>query len=165
MKLYEISEQYADIQKLVESDDSESMREAIADTMQMVESEFQDKAVAVVSMTMNMEGDIEAINSQIERLQARKKVIQNKIDSFRDYLKMNMESTGISKITCPIFSITLSKPSKVVSITDESLLPDEYVSVKTSVSPDKVKIAAAIKAGIEVEGAQLVDGTSRLTIR
>jgi hypothetical protein len=165
MKLYEISEQYADIQKLIESDDSESMREAIADTMQMVESEFQDKAVAVVSMTMNMEGDIEAINSQIERLQARKKVIQNKIDSIRDYLKMNMESTGISKITCPIFSITLSKPSKVVSITDESLLPDEYVSVKTSVSPDKVKIAAAIKAGIEVEGAQLIDGTSRLTIR
>jgi hypothetical protein len=165
MKLYEISEQYKEVQALIESDDTGSMREAIADTMQMIEGDFQEKAQAVVSLTLNMGGSITALDNEIERLQDKKRVIQNKVDSIRDYLKHNMEATGISKIECPLFTITLSKPAKRVEITDEALLPDEFVSVKTTVSPDKVALAKALKEGKEITGAVLVDGASRLTIK
>jgi hypothetical protein len=165
MKLYEISEQYKEVQKLIDDDESGSMREAIADTMQMIEGDFQDKAQAVVSLTFNMGGSITALDKEIERLQDKKKVIQNKVDSIRDYLKMNMEATGISKIECPLFTITLTKPAKQVEITDEALLPDEFVRVKTTVAPDKVALAKALKEGKEITGAILVDGASRLIIK
>lgn len=165
MKLYEISEQYKAVQNLIESDDSGSMRDAIADTMQMIAGDFKDKAQAVVSLTLNMDGNITALENEIQRLQDRKKVIQNRVDSVRDYLKHNMESTGISKIECPLFIITLSKPAKQVEITDEALLPYEFVRVKTTVAPDKLGIAKAIKEGRQITGAILVDGASRLTIK
>jgi hypothetical protein len=165
MKLYEISEQYNQIQTLLESDDSGHMAEAIADTMQMISGDFHDKAQAIVSLTLNFDAEISAIDREIERLQEKKKIRQNKIDSVRDYLRHNMQATGISKIECPLFAITLSKPAKQVEITDEAALPDEYVKVKTTVSPDKVALAKALKDGIEVPGAILIDGASRLTIK
>ena len=165
MKLYDISEQYKDVQNLIESDESGSMAEAIADTMQMIEGDFKDKAQAVVSLTLNMDGSITALENEIQRLQDKKKVLQNKIDSIRNYLKMNMQATGISKIECPLFSITLSKPTKQVEITDESLLPDEFVKVKTTVSPDKVLLAKVLKEGKEITGAILVDSEPRLIIK
>ena len=165
MKLYDISEQYKEVQNLIESDEYGSMAEAIADTMQMIEGDFKDKAQAVVSLTLNMDGSITALENEIQRLQDKKKVLQNKIDSIRNYLKMNMQATGISKIECPLFSITLSKPTKQVEITDESLLPDEFVKVKTTVSPDKVLLAKVLKEGKEITGAILVDSEPRLIIK
>lgn len=165
MKLYEMSEQYREIQSLIESDESDSMREAISDTMQMIEGDFKDKAQAVVSMTLNMDGSILALDNEIQRLSDKRKVIQNRIQSIRDYLKNNMEATQISKIECPLFTITLSKPTKQVEVIDDSLLPDEFVRVKTTVSPDKVALAKALKEGKEITGAVLVDGATRLIIK
>lgn len=165
MKLYEISQQYDELQKLIESDDSESLAEAVAETMQLVEADFQEKAVAVVQFTANLDANVIALDAEIKRLQDRKKAVVNKQEHLRDYLKHNMAATGISNIKCPLFSITLSKPSQQVEITDESLLPDDFVRVKTTVAPDKVAIAKALKNGTEVPGAILMTGAQRLTIR
>ena len=164
MHLYEISKQYNEIQTLADSDD-ESMILAVKDTLEAIGGEFEEKAKAVVSVALNITSDIEAIDAQIKRLQEKKKTIQSKDEWLRNYLKQNMQATGINKITCPLFSITLSAPASVVAIDDESALPDDYVKVKTDVSPDKVKIARDLKAGISVPGASLVDGERRLTIR
>ena len=165
MKLYEISEQYAEVQRLIESDDSESMAEAVRETMDLIEGDFQEKASSVVLFSRNIEADVAAIEQEIERLQSKKKSIQNKVGHLRDYLKTNMAATGISNIKCPLFSITLSKPAKQVEVGNEGALPDEFVRVKTTVTPDRAAIAKALKAGQEVPGACLVDGPQRLTIK
>jgi len=138
---------------------------AIADTMEGIEAQFQEKAQAIVATAFNVESGIDAIDAQIKRLQERKLTIKAKSEWLRNYLKKNMEASGISKIDCPLFSITLSAPSKQVEIENESLLPDEFVSVKTDVKPDKAALAKALKKGVEVPGALLVDGARRLTIR
>ena len=163
-RLYEIAAQYNDIQRMADSDD-ENMLVAIADTMDGIEGEFKDKAIAIVSTAFNVEADIDAIDAQIKRLQDKKKTIQSKSKWLRDYLRQNMEATGINNITCPLFSITLSAASKQVEITDASLLPDDYVRVKTEVSPDKIALAKALKDGAAIPGAMLCDGARRLTIR
>ena len=163
-KLYEIADQYKKIQELADSDD-ENMLVAIADTMEGIEADFQEKAQAVVSTAFNLESGIDAIDAQIKRLQQMKKTIQDKTEWMRNYLKRNMETSGITKISCPLFTITLSAPSKVVQIDDEAALPDDYVRVKTEVAPDKVKIAKDLKDGVDIPGASLVDGARRLTIK
>tara|TARA_R110000772_G_scaffold225533_2_gene336168 strand:+ start:242 stop:736 length:495 start_codon:yes stop_codon:yes gene_type:complete len=164
MKLYEISEQYRSIQDMADDED-ESMILAIADTMEGIEAEFKDKAAAVVSVAFNIESDLEAIDVQIKRLQDKKKSIINRSDRLRSYLRHNMEATGIDKISCPLFAITLSKPSKLVQIDSESDLPEEFVRTKTVTAPDKIAIAKALKDGEPVLGASLVDGARRLTIK
>ena len=165
MKLYELSEQYKGLQQLLENDNSDSMLEAVADTMQLIEEDFQEKASNVVLFSKNIEADIDAIDAEIKRLQEKKKAIQNKVESLREYLRMNMTATGINKISCPLFSITMSAPTKQVEILDELILPDDYVTVKTTVAPDKKKILSDLKSGMDIPGAALVDGTPRLTIK
>ena len=57
---------------------------------------------------VNSDGDIAALESEINRLSERKKHIQAAQDRLREYLRYNMEATGINKITSPLFTITLA---------------------------------------------------------
>lgn len=163
MRLYEIANDYQEIQRLAEDD--ESMIEAVADTLDGITGEFEDKAQAVVAVATNTEADIDAIDAQIKRLQDKKKTIKARADWLRDYLKHNMDATGIDKIQCPLFTITLSKPTQKAEITDEKALPDDYVVVKTEFKPDKREILKALKEGKDVPGAALSEGARRLIIK
>lgn len=163
MRLYDISQQFISIQELAEND--ESMIEAVADTMEGIAADFEQKGQAVVVIFKGMEADIEAIDSELKRLSEKKKAIQNRVEWLRNYLQDNMAATGITKISCPLFNITLSEAAKQVEVFDESALPDDYVTVKTVLSPDKRKLLADLKEGVDIPGAMLVEGTRRLTIK
>jgi len=162
--LYEISTRFRELMKVAEEGD-EGMAEAIADTLEGIEGEFTEKAEAIVMVATNVTRHVAAIDQQIERLQAKKKAVLNKEESLRSYLKKNMLETGINKIECPLFNITLAKAPKVVEILDEDLLPVDFIEVKTEIKPNKAAIKKALQAGDEVAGAALKDGTRRLTIK
>jgi len=116
-------------------------------------------------MVLNMDGDVEPIDSAIARLQARKKVIQNKQASLKNYLRENMERTGIKKISCPLFTITCVPGREVAYIDNEEALPEDYLSVKTTISPDKTAITKALKEGTTIEGAHLERAKSSIRIK
>lgn len=160
MKLYELTEQYRDLQKMEDMDP-----DAIADTLEAVGGEFENKAQAIVTVSRGMDANIEAIDNEIKRLNDLKKSIKNREDSLRDYLRENMAAAGISNIKCPLFSITLAKGREVAVIHDESELPDEYMSVKTTITPDKKAILAALKAGTDVPGAALERSAESLRVK
>ena len=77
---------------------------------------------------------------------------------------MNMEKSGIEKIECPLFKITRVKGKPVVVIDNEDNLPDEYVTTKVMVSPDKRKILADLKEGKNIEGASIGTGKESIKI-
>jgi hypothetical protein len=160
MKLYEMTAAYKELQSI---DDMEP--DVIADTLEALQGDIEEKAQAIVAVRAGMESDIAAIDAEIARLSARKKRIQAQDESVRDYLKINMRAMGISNIKCPLFSITLVKGRKMAHVDDELSLPAEYVSVKTTVQPDKKLILAALKAGKEVPGARLVQSDESLRIK
>ena len=162
--LYEISERYREVMKLAD-EGGENMMIAIADTLEGIEGEFQEKAEAIVKVATNVTAYVAGIDEQIERLQARKKTALSKQEGLRTYLKMNMEATGISKIECPLFKISLSKAPMVLEITDEDELPVDMIDIETKIKPKKAEIKALIDDGKEVPGARLIEGTRRLTIR
>lgn len=162
--LYEISKQYQELAALAESGD-EDLAIAVRDTMEGIEGEFQEKGKALAMVTLNMDGDLEAIQSQIDRLTERKRILQNRKESLKEYLRTNMEASGISKITHPLFTITLGKGKPIVVIDEESKIPDEYMNTKVTSTPAKVDIARAIKEGIEVPGAHSEIGKSSISIK
>lgn len=162
-KLREISEQYRELVAIAESD--EHSMELVRDTMEAIGGEFDQKAQAVVTIALNMDDDCAAIDAEIARLEKRRKVITNRADSLRDYLRINMEATGISKISCPLFSITLVAGRESVVVDDQDKLPDDLLRVKTELAPDKTAIAAKLKAGEDVPGAHLERGQSSIRIK
>ena len=164
MRLYELTEQHKELEKLAETSD-EDMAQALIDTFEAIEGDFNDKAISLVTVANSISADTGAIDAEIKRLQARKKTMQNKENAMKDYLRHNMEACGISKITCPLFSITLSKPRKIALITDESKIPTDYLDIKTSVSPMKALILKELKAGEEIPGAELGESKPSLLIK
>ena len=158
-KLQEISADY--IGMLNEDMDAEQLK----DCLDNIEEAFNDKATNVLSVVNSMDSDVSAIDAEIKRLQARKKAMVNRKDSLKEYLRTNMEATGITKIQHPLFNVTLAKPSVKCEVTDVDALPDEFVKVELVTKPDLNKIKRAIKDGEDVNGAQLVEGQSRILIK
>ena len=160
--LYQIAKEYTQLAAL---DDDDMPLEAIQDTLEAIGGEFDDKAVSVIKYSKGIEGDLEIIDMEIARLRDIKLRKQNHISRLRDYLKNNMIATGISKITCPFFSITLGKPTTKADIVNEEDLPEEYVDISVVTKPDKRKILADLKKGVDIPGAQLINSEPRLLIK
>lgn len=159
MKLYEITPQLVELSNMDASD------EAVRDTLEAVQMEFNDKAVAIVKVAESLDADTSAIDAEIERLKARKQVIVNRKQQLRDYLLYNMKAAGIKKIDCPLFTVTLRQGVESVEIIDQSQIPNEYVTVEVVEKPDKAAIKAAIKSGKEVTGAILKRGANSIQIK
>lgn len=159
MALHNLTNDFLAVQSL---DVDES---AIADTLQQIQMSFEEKAENIIRVYQNVEGDIDSLDKEIARLSDRKKALQNKNDRFIDYLRENMEKTGITKISCQFFSITLVEGQDVVAVEDESAIPDEFVKVKTTITPDKIAIKKALKDGLYVSGCKLKTGKSSIRIK
>lgn len=162
--LYTIGQEYQQLAALAETAD-EDLAVAVRDTMEGIEGEFQEKGKALAMVTLNMDGDLEAIQSQIDRLTERKRLLVNRKDSLKEYLRTNMEASGITKISHPLFTITLGKGKPIVVVDDEKAIPDEFMRVKVTSAPDKAEIAKAIKEGVEVPGAHSEIGKSSISIK
>lgn len=162
--LYTIAEQFKELAALAETAD-EDLAVALRDTMEGIEGEFQEKGKAIAMITLNIDGDLEAIQSQIDRLTERKRIINNRKESLKEYLRRNMDAAGITKITHPLFTITCGKGKPIVVIDDEKAIPDDFVNVKVTSAPDKAAIAKALKDGKEVPGAHSEIGRSSISIK
>lgn len=158
MKLYEITGALADLSSM-ESD------EAVLTSLEEFQGEFNDKAIAILKLSENLNADTSAIDAEIERLKQRKQVIVNSDKSLREYLLRNMEAAGITKIQCPLFTASLRIGLESVEIEDETLLPDEFVKAEVVTKADKNSIKAALKSGVEVPGATLKRGPTTITIK
>jgi hypothetical protein len=164
--LYTLTGQMIGLHNLME--DGLMDADTLQDTLDGLTGELEQKAESLLGYVANVGSDVSAIDVEIKRLQARKQVMINRQDSLREYLRMNMEVSGTNKITCPLFSITLRKPTQMVDVVERSLLPDEYLLPAKPIpelQPDKRKILATLKAEVDVPGCRLMDGKRGLLIK
>lgn len=162
--LYTLTGQFQELNALAETAD-EDMAVAVRDTLGAIQGEFNEKAMAISHVILNIDSDISAIDAEIARLQERKCVIANRQTEVRNYLRDNMDAAGITKISCPLFTITLVQGRESVVIDDESAIPDELTDVKTEIKPNKKAISDALKSGAEVPGAHLERGQPSVRIK
>ena len=166
--LYEISSQYMRLAEFLADGDFDLM--TIEDTIEssgLVDS-FNDKAQALEFVARGATAHHMAIDVEIARLQALKARREAIAVGVRKYLMDNMIKTGISKITCPLFTISLAMNPPATVIHDPLSLPPEYMKFPEPkppvAAPDKAAIKKAIQSGVDVPGASLTQ-TQRLSIK
>lgn len=147
-QLYKLTGQMAELAAMCETDD-ESLIQAIQDTMAGIQGEFEDKADNIVMLRRNIEGDIGAIDVEIERLAELKRIKSNSVTKITDYLRKNMEAANMKTIKRPLFTISLAIGKEKVIVDNEEAVPDDLTSVSTKIVPDKNAIAAKLKADRE----------------
>lgn len=110
MELYKISDQYAALMDM--ADDIPA--DALADTLESIQADFDEKAINVALVIQNLKSDENQLKEEIDRLTAKKRAIKARQDRLREYLLANMQAVKKMAIKSPIISITLKRtPAKI----------------------------------------------------
>lgn len=153
--LYKLAGEYKEIAEQISELDVPD--DVVRDTLESIALPLEQKAVGVAMMIRNLEIAASAIADAEKGMAVRRKDLETRISSLRNYLKSNLESCGITNINCPYFKISIhNNPQKVV-IDRYSDIPDDYLNYPPIPAPvpDKRKIANAFKMNISVPGAHL----------
>jgi hypothetical protein len=103
---------------------------------------------------------------EIKRLQSRKKCFEGRIARIEESVQRAMECGGVMKIDGQTTALALQAAPASVLILDESQIPQEFKTRHPEEwTPDKRKIGAALKKGIDVPGADLSEGNLYLVRR
>lgn len=164
LSLYELSSTYLEALDNLTDPELDLPLEVVNDTLEALGDEMETKAINVTKFMRNMEATAKAIKEAEAEMYKRRRSLETRIKWMKDYLKGNMEHTGITKIECPYFKLSIQKNPASVNITDEKAIPDQFKEQVISWKIDKTAIKNAIKTGETVTGAVLANGT-RLAIR
>lgn len=166
LSLYQLSNNYVQALDFLTDPDMDVPLEAVNDTLEGLSGELEDKAVNVAKFLRNMEASAETIKAAEASMAKRRKALEEKVKWLKDYIKSNMEATGISKIECPYFKLSIAKNPAALELFDTEAIPDEYkqIEIMSVEHIDKAAIKAALTKGRAIPGARLTNGT-RLSIR
>ena len=159
MTLYELTGAWKTLLEMAE--DPEEDPQAIADTMDSLQGDIEDKADGYGKVMRSLHSDVTAIDEEIRRLQDRRATILGNIDECEFRLKSSMEEMRINKIKTKLFSFNIQKTPARVVIDREGEIPVDFL-VMQSPKINKEKIRQALKAGDDsLNGiAHLEQGTS-----
>lgn len=158
MNLYELSSDLVALRDLDEIEEFQQIKEIIA-------KEVANKGKGIIQVVRSLEGDVDAIKDEIDRLNKIKRVKENNIKRLRDYTKACMEQMEVKKIETPLGNLTLRKGVSTLKIDDESKLPSKYIEVVQTYKVNKDLIKSDLKSGIEIEGAYMREPGISLMIK
>ena len=160
--LYQLSDEYlVALDTLTQQDDIPP--EAIADTLDGLAGEWEDKALNVARFIKNLEAEAAAINEAKKSMDAREKAASNKAMRLKDYLREQIDRTGLKPKAADICIKTQKNPASVV-IVDEFDLPEDCIEIRETRHIDKGALKSMLQAGIAMNGARL-DQSTRLVIQ
>ena len=161
--LYELTNELNGLNYLV--DNGDLTVDDVADTVEALNLEFEDKVKGCLMARQNLVGKCAAIESELSRLTALAKSKNNQIDSISEYIKSNMIETGTNKLDLGIFVVTIKKASKKLGDIDEDKIPSRYFKViPESKKLDKRALLSDAKKE-DIEGVELADSERGMTIK
>lgn len=153
MQLYKINEQ---LERLIDAGelfvDTETGEVFDDKALDQLALDWDTKVTNTGCFIKNMESDIVAIKSEVERLKERQKRLEKRVESLKGYLSFCLEG---KKFHSPQVDISFRKSEQVEA--DIARLPAEYIISVTTSKPNKIKLKEALKRNISIEGAALVE--------
>ncbi|PIH59083.1 siphovirus Gp157 family protein [Paenibacillus sp. LK1] len=167
-KLYELGEKYRRFNHFVDAAwDDEDMTEddlqMYIETLESIEDEVEVKVENIVKFMKNIEGDIEAFKNEEKRLEKKRKYLQNKFDGLKSYMQNTLEVSKIDKVNAGTFKVKLQVNPPSINIIDPAKIPDTF-KIEQEPKIDSKALLKAVKNGLEVEGAVLVNDKKHLRI-
>ncbi|MCD8208519.1 MAG: siphovirus Gp157 family protein [Bacteroidales bacterium] len=160
MTLYEITGGLLQLLQLAEEEELDP--EALEDTLEGIEGEFEDKAENYAKMIRTLESDAAGIKDEIDRLTRRRKTIENNIKRLKEHLEAAMIATGKTKFKTTLFSFGIQKNPAAVVIDNEEEIPERFF-VPQDPKLDKIGVKDYLKEN-EAPWAHL-EQTESLRIR
>lgn len=151
MNLYEIDQQYKELQEIIQMNDGE-LPEDLEEQFDKVCEDRNTKITNIIRFMRNLQSDGNKIDEEVERLEKMSSAINNKFNRLRSYLASVIGENN--KWKSPEGVISWRKADSV-KIVDETLIPPAFIVTKEVKSVDKKLIKEAIKSGNNVPGAEI----------
>ena len=167
LTLFQIAAEYRQITDILM--DSGADEQTLKDTLEGEAWPLELKAQNYGFVIRNLQATAASIKEAETQMAARRKTIEKRAADLLERLKTGLEIAGVQRLECPHFALTIKKNPPAVEIFEQALIPASFMRIPEpppppAPMPDKKAIAEAIKAGKEVSGALLVQGT-RLEIK
>lgn len=171
MKLYEIGQIYIDFME--ETDFDSLTPEQVAEMLNAIEGEFDDKVDNIVSMIKKFEYESKAIKEEAKVLQARAKTKDKKAEGLTNYMYNVLKGMGKTEFETirhhikikknpPKLEISKDKEDEVIEFMDK-LGVKEFIVESRTIDKKLLKDAIA-KDGFQVPHASIMSG-ERLDIK
>lgn len=151
-RLYDITNDFVKVQEMIESGEYDEA--ALKDTLESLEFDLEEKAENYAKIMKNLEADIAGLKLEEERLENKRKSLENKIE----YLKKNLENAMITakhlKFKTPLFSFNVQNNAPSLDIETEENIPKEFYKEQAP-KLDRVALLKHIKEGTEIEGVSI----------
>ena len=129
-----------------------------SDNLDRLAETYDAKVEACGCYIKNLQAEAEMLKAEEQALAKRRKAIESKEKWMRDYLLANLQEFGEAGFSAKAKVST--RKSEAVQVLDVSAIPDEYMRVKTTATPDKAAIKKALKNGESVPGAAIVQNVN-----
>ena len=159
MTLYEMTEAQKELYELMASGEIDD--EVYADTLEGIGIAEKIEGYCVVENELS--GDLQKIESEIDRLEGKRMTIENNIKRLRARLGDCLLSMDTTKYSAGTYTVYRRETEQII-IDDLLKIPAEFMKTRVSEMPNKTLIKECIKEGKEVSGAHLKTNQS-ITIK
>jgi hypothetical protein len=163
MNLYDLALGLQEVNNAIMAADGE-LAPDIEKLLDTCELGFTDKLENIAKLIKNLDSESIAFDVEIKRLSTRKKSADNTVKRLKEYVKESMETAGKSKVECGVFKWAIQKSNASVFIEDEDDIPKEFM-VDQDPKVDRKGLMAALKAGREIPGCEIVSDNTHIRLR
>lgn len=149
MNLYEMTQAANNLYELLTS--GEIDEQTVTDTLEAMGT--AEKLESYCKVIKQLEADAEMLKAEKERIEKKKKTVENSVDRMKKAVADFMNAQGTKKASAGTFTVTLSE-SKAVNVLDESKVPKKYF-IKQDPKLDKKTIRELLLQGETVKGCEL----------
>lgn len=149
------------------ADDADLARDegALIELLGDAEGDVRDILARLLQATQHATAMAAAADDMVTTLKGRIDRYKRRVETFRGTMFAIMDALGERKIELPHGTLSISAGKPAAIITDETEIPDRFVTVTTTRKIDKVALLTALKDGEVIDGATLSNSLPTLTLR
>lgn len=157
LRCYEIPDLMRDaFDRAVDPETGELTESGVAEIRSLTAA-AQHSTADLACYIRELEAESSAIKAVISASQERADRLARRAERWRSYLLETLEVIGATEVKDARISVAVKLNPPAVVISADAEIPTLYCRiVPEKIEPDKTAIKAALKAGIEIEGASLV---------
>jgi hypothetical protein len=140
-------------------------KEYLATQMQTAVAATVKKADSIIAVLQTLDARANAAKAEAKRLSEHAKRQERNAEKLQSYVIRCMEQAGLKKLDANLGTLSLRNRPNSVVITDESVLPAQFVRLVQTTAPDKKALKEALESGAEIPGADLAIGGHYLVVR
>ncbi len=155
--LNELVCKYDALKNILETIDEEEQDESCFEALKALQADVKEVALPIAATVINLANRAEELKTLRKKLDAKIKSAERREAEIREYLLDNLIAGDITKIDGDYISVAVHKNRSSVDVYSENLIPPFYFREKVIKSVDKDAIKKDIEAGVDVQGAKLVN--------